>query len=134
MGKKKEIKALETTAITFDEPEAIAEPETSVISSQLIAMTAKELENRQQIRLQLVNLELERQTKELGDRRLMQVLGFVMAAIAVITSSLIVILDREIQGAIAGGSLGLTGIMVFGALQIRLLSPLSKTVESPNQD
>ncbi|MGL5033415.1 MAG: hypothetical protein ACRC6M_06395 [Microcystaceae cyanobacterium] len=137
MGKKKGIKTLETTAITFDNldnPEAIAPPDHSSISRQLMAMTAKEQENRQQIRLQLVNLELERQTKELGDRRLMQVLGFVMATIAVITGSLIVILNREIQGAIAGCSLGLTGIIVFGVLQIRLLSPLHKTVESPNQD
>lgn len=88
------------------------------IALQILALVEKEQTQKYELRLKMLTNESLIEQKQAGDRRLGQILGFSLAVVALITGSLMAILGREMIAAIAGGILGLTGIISLYAIQL----------------
>lgn len=88
------------------------------IALQILALVEREQTQKYELRLKILTNESLIQQKQAGDRRLGQILGFSLAVVALITGSLMAILGREMIAAIAGGILGLTGIISLYAIQL----------------
>ena len=110
-----EAQTTETTLAPGAVALGISEEVTEAIAYPGGVLTAQDQEYRQQLRLKLLEQQAAQAQKRFHHQRLSLIFGFILAVMAMITGSLIILLDRQTPGAIAGLSvigLGMTAFWV----------------------